>query len=583
MSNVEEDLYTKDGTLDYNGNPAIRAQTGTWKACPYILVNECCERLAYEGLVSNIINYLTNPLNKDISTAAIAVNNWSGTCYLTPLFGAFIADAYLGRFWTIVVSMLIYSCGLLLLTLSASVPALKPYCSDGVCNPSSSELRIFFLSLYMIALGTGGIKPCVSSFGADQFDDNDEAEKKNKNSFFNWFYFTINIGALIAHSVLVWIQMNVGWEWGFGIPMVAMLISISFFIFGAKLYRNQKPAGSPLTRIAQVLVASFRNIRVKVPEDKSLLYEIIDRSNINGSSKLEHTNQFSFFDKAAVVPENIDNLMQEFIGSPWKMCTVTQVEEFKAVIRLFSIWATTIIFSIMYCQMTTMFVLQGNKLDHSMGKSFKIESASLSIFDILSIMIWVPIYARLIVPVARRITGNERGFTPLIRIGIGLGISTLSMIAAGILEMVRLNTVKKNNELYGPNNNIPAFSIFWQVPPYFIMGAAEVFTLVGQLEFFYMEAPDSMKSICSAIQLTTMAIGNYMSTFLVIIVKKITEKNGEPGWIPHDLDDGKLHYFYFLLALLGLIDILIFIKIARRYQYKKTNGLLLVLHQSDQP
>ncbi|KMZ75763.1 putative peptide transporter, Protein NRT1/ PTR FAMILY 8.4 [Zostera marina] len=582
MCNVEEDIYTKDGTLDYKGNPAIRARTGTWKACPLILVNECCERLAFEGMVSNIVNYLTDRLNKDNATAAITVNNWSGTCYLTPLIGAFIADAYLGRFSTIVGAMLIYSCGLLLLTLSASVPALKPSCSDGVCNPSSSELGIFFVSLYMIALGTGGIKPCVSSFGADQFDDNDEAEKKKKSSFFNWFYLIINIGALVANSVLVWIQMNVGWEWGFGIPMVAMLISVSFFIFRVKLYRNQKPAGSPLTRILQVLVVSFRNIRVTMPEDKTLLYEIVDRSNIQGSSKLEHTNQFSFFDKAAVLPENIDNLTQEFVGSSWKICTVTQVEEWKTIIRIFPIWATSIIFSTTYCQMTTMFVLQGNKLDHSMGKWFKIPSASLSIFDILSIIICVPIYDCLIVPVARRITGNERGFTPLTRIGIGLGISTLSMLAAGILEVVRLNTVIKNNELYGPDNNIPAFSIFWQVPQYFIMGAAEVFTLVGQVEFFYMEAPDSMRSICSAIQLTTVAAGNYLSTILVVIVNKFTQKNGELGWIPDDLDDGKLHYFYFLVAFIDLINLLIFIVIARWYKYKKTNEILFI-QQSDQP
>lgn len=142
----------------------------------------------------------------------------------------------------------------------------------------------------MIALGTGGIKPCVSSFGADQFDETDETERKKKSSFFNWFYFSINVGALIASSILVWIQMNVGWGWGFGVPAVAMAIAVVFFFAGSRMYRLQKPGGSPLTRIAQVIVASCRKFNIKVPEDKSSLYETADEEcNIQGSRKLEHT------------------------------------------------------------------------------------------------------------------------------------------------------------------------------------------------------------------------------------------------------------------------------------------------------
>ena len=179
-----------------------------------------------------------------------------------------------------------------LLTLSASVPGLKPTCykETNLCDPTFTQGAVTFLALYLIALGTGGIKPCVSSYGADQFDDADEAEKKHKSSFFNWFYFSINIGALIASSVLVWIQDNVGWGWGFGIPAAAMAIAVVSFFSGTRLYRNQKPGGSAITRVCQVLVASFRKYRVQVPEDKSLLYETADaESVIQGSRKLDHT------------------------------------------------------------------------------------------------------------------------------------------------------------------------------------------------------------------------------------------------------------------------------------------------------
>ena len=102
-----------------------------------------------------------------------------------------------------------------LLTLSAIMPGLKPSCGADGCHPTSGQTAACFIAkaLYLIALGTGGIKPRVSSFGANQFDENDDAERKNKSSFFNWFYFSINIGALITSSVLVWIQMHVGWGW----------------------------------------------------------------------------------------------------------------------------------------------------------------------------------------------------------------------------------------------------------------------------------------------------------------------------------------------------------------------------------
>lgn len=120
-------------------------------------------------------------------------------------------------------------------------------------------------------------------------------EKKRKTSFFNWFYFSINIGALIASSALVYIQNNVGWGWGFGIPAAAMGLAIGSFFIGSPRYRHQKPGGSPLTRIAQVIVASFRKLHVKVDPNGSNLYELHDKeSGIEGSRKLNHTKGFRY-------------------------------------------------------------------------------------------------------------------------------------------------------------------------------------------------------------------------------------------------------------------------------------------------
>ncbi|KAI6671004.1 hypothetical protein NL676_005889 [Syzygium grande] len=545
------DVYTKDGTVDYKGNPANKRKTGTWNACPFILGNECCERLAYYGMSSNLVLYFKIRLHQHSSTASNNVTNWAGTCYITPLIGAFFRDAYLGRYWTIACFSIIYVLGMTLLTLSASVMGLKPTCTGkDNCHATNIQSAVCFIALYLIALGTGGIKPCVSSYGADQFDDADEAEKKRKGSFFNWFYFAINIRALIAGSVLVYIQDNVGWGLGFGIPAAAMAIAVCTFFLGTRLYRNQKPGGSPLTRLCQVVVASFRKYRVEVPADKSLLYETADaESVIKGSRKLDHTQDLSFFDKAAV--ETQTNHIEEPVN-PWRLCTVTQVEELKAIIRLLPVWATGIVFSTVYSQMGTLFVLQGYTMDPHVGKSsFKIPPASLSIFDILSVLFWVPVYDRIIVPVARRFTRHKSGLTQLQRMGIGLLISIFAMISAAILEVVRLKMVRRHDYY-----NDKSVHVHWAIG------------------FFYEQAPDAMRSMCSALSLTTNALGNYLSSLLVTIVTGISTRHGKLGWIPDNLNYGHLHYFFWLLAVISVLNLGAFLLVARWYTYKRAVGTL---------
>lgn len=278
---------------------------------------------------------------------------------------------------------------------------------------------------------------------------------------------------------------------------------------------------------------------------------------------------YRFFDKAAVQTES-DH--RKGSVDPWRLCTVTQVEELKAIIRLLPVWATGIIFATVYGQMGTLFVLQGLTMHTHLGKGgFEIPEASLSIFDTLSVLFWVPVYDRIIVPTARKFTGHKNGITQLQRMGIGLFISIFAMLSAGILELVRLRYVRRH-DLYELTKI--DMSIFWQVPQYFIIGCAEVFFFIGQLEFFYEQAPDAMRSLCSALQLTTVALGSYLSTLLVTIVTNISTRHGKLGWIPDNLNHGHLHYFYWLLTLLSVMNLAVFILVAKWYTYKKPVGTL---------
>eukprot|EP00262_Sarcandra_glabra_P012221 TRINITY_DN3106_c0_g2_i2.p1 TRINITY_DN3106_c0_g2~~TRINITY_DN3106_c0_g2_i2.p1 ORF type:complete len:585 (+),score=93.23 TRINITY_DN3106_c0_g2_i2:326-2080(+) len=565
--NGNKELYTGDGSVDIKGNPILKQNTGNWKACPFILGTECCERLAYYGIGMNLVTYLTNKLHEGNVSAARNVTTWQGTCYVTPLIGAILADAYWGRYWTIAVFSTIYFIGMGTLTLSASVPALKPSsCLGSVCpEASAAQFVIFYLGLYLMALGTGGIKPCVSSFGADQFDDTNPTERMKKGSFFNWFYFSINIGALISSSLIVWIQDNAGWGLGFGIPTLFMGLAIGSFFSGTALYRFQKPGGSPLTRLCQVLVASFRKWNIDVPSDSSLLYELPDKTSaIKGSRKLDHSDEVTFLDKAATLSD-LDAKTENF-SNPWRICTVTQVEELKILVRMFPIWASGIVFSAVYAQMSTMFLEQGMVMNATLG-SFTIPPASLSTFDVISVIVWVPIYDKILVPIARKFTGKERGFSELQRMGIGLFISILSMTAAALVEIKRLNIAKANNLIH-QEVAVP-MSIFWQIPQYFLVGAAEVFYFIGQLEFFYDQSPDAMRSLCTALGLLTTALGNYLSALILTIVTYITTEGGKPGWISNNLNEGHLDYFFWLLAVLSFLNLLVYVYCAARYKTKK--------------
>ncbi|KAF4371329.1 hypothetical protein G4B88_003799 [Cannabis sativa] len=185
MGNEEEgiDDYTEDGSVDLKGNPVRRSKRGGWRACAFVVVYEVFERMAYYGIQSNLIIYLSKKLHQGTVTASNNVTNWVGTVTLTPVLGAYIADAHLGR------SILdFYYC---IYHLSwVSIPMLKPpTCLDSNPNnckkPSTLQVAVFFGALYTLALGTGGTKPNISTIGADQFDDFEPKEKKQKISFFN--------------------------------------------------------------------------------------------------------------------------------------------------------------------------------------------------------------------------------------------------------------------------------------------------------------------------------------------------------------------------------------------------------------
>lgn len=147
-----------------------------------------------------------------------------------------------------------------LLTVQAHFHFLRPtpckgeaLIGNGQCDTASTpQVALLFSGLYLVALGTGGVKAALPALGADQFDERDPKEAMHLSSFFNWFLFSLTIGASIGVTFVVWISSNQGWDWSFGVCTTALFFAIAFVYMGKSSYRNNVPGGSPILRILQV-------------------------------------------------------------------------------------------------------------------------------------------------------------------------------------------------------------------------------------------------------------------------------------------------------------------------------------------
>ncbi|KAL0927289.1 hypothetical protein M5K25_001452 [Dendrobium thyrsiflorum] len=561
--------YTRDGTVDLTGNPALRSKRGGWKACAFVVVYEVFERMAYYGISSNLVIYMTNKLHQGTVSSANNVTNWVGTVWITPIIGAYIADAHLGRYWTFIIASVIYFSGMCVTTLAVSLPSLKPPpCSSATTDlnctnkASSLQLGVFFTGLYIIAVGTGGTKPNISTIGADQFDEFDHRERTHKLSFFNWWMFSIFFGTLFANTVLVYIQDNVGWTVGYALPTLGLAVSVLIFVAGTPFYRHKPLAGSPFTKMAQVVVAAMRKWRATLPADPKELHEIgLHEYEGTGKIQIGYTPSMRFLSKAAVKTESS--------GNPWSLCSVTQVEETKQMLRMIPILIATFVPSTMVAQINTLFIKQGATLDRRIGPHFRIPAASLTAFVTIAMLISVALYDRAFVPLARRFTGNPRGISLLRRMATGLFIHIVIMLVACLTERHRLSAARAHG-VAATGATVP-LTVFILLPQFVLMGVADAFLEVSKIEFFYDQAPEGMKSLGTSYAMTTLGVGNFLSSFLLSTTEKVTRRldGGHGGWIVNNLNKSHLDYYYAFFTVLNVVNFFFFLFVSRFYVYKE--------------
>ncbi|KAK9050557.1 hypothetical protein SSX86_030472 [Deinandra increscens subsp. villosa] len=542
---------------DVNGC-SNKANSGGWKSAVFIIFVEFGERFAYYGVSGNLIMYLTLVLGQPVATAAKNVNLWHGVSAIFPILGAFLADSLFGRFKTIVFSSLTYLLGLVLLIISAEA------------IPMNHRPLPFFVALYVIAIGEGGHRPCIQTFAADQFDNHLLEEKVAKSSFFNWWYLGIVLGATSSIVVVIYVEDNIGWGWGFAIPTIVVALALCVFLSRKSRYRREAPVGSPLTKVARVIAATFRKRRLSLENGRGMCTEAAQGNR----DSVIRSNQFRFLDKAAIIDE-MD--LSSGKSNHWRLCTVNEVEQVKLILRLIPIWLSCLMFAVVIAQLGTFYTKQASTLIRTVGStSLQLPPASFQVLPGLTILIVVPVYERLLIPTARRLTGHHSGITILQRIGCGIFFSILTMVVSASVESKRVRIATEHGLMDKPKSIVP-MSVWWLVPQYVLMGVSDVFTIVGLQELFYDQVPDEMRSMGAAAYLSVVGVGSFLSSALISVIQVITAAGGQGDeWLKgDDLNRAHLDYFYWLLACLSTFSLVLYVVSAKGFVYKvKGDGVV---------
>ncbi|XP_068647583.1 protein NRT1/ PTR FAMILY 4.5-like [Aristolochia californica] len=553
-----------EGFIDWRGNPINKGKHGGRRAAAFIYVIVVMSNLAFVPTTTDMVGYLRETMHMDLAATSSTVTTFIGGTCLSALLGGCLSDSYINRFTTILIFGPIEFLGFCLLAIQAHLPSLQPPSCDissplgGCQHVDGYKALLLYVAMYTVALGEGCLRANFESFGADQFDDEDLGELHHKSSFFNWYGFCCLAGPLVGFTLTVWVANNVGWEYGFALSAGAMLLGLMTLVAGFSFYRYQRPIGSPLTRMLQVLVAAFRNRKLVLSDNgEELLLELVNKEE--EGEMLAHTKGLKWLDKASFSQGN---------QSRWSSCSLSQVEETKIVLRMLPIFVCAVFGYMSIPQLITFTVQQGSTMDTKVGP-VEIPTASLLLIPVVLQMILLIAYDRFFVPSARNITGYRSGITHLQRVGVGFVATSVAAFLAGIVEWKRKQIAEAHGIVEITESKVP-MSVMWLGIQFLALGTTDAFMFVGLLEFFNSEVSRGMKSLGTAVFWCVIGLASFMGSLLVQLV------NRQTGWlVGNNLNKNYLDRYYWLLAFIGTVAFLSYLYFAKRYVYRHNPHLLL--------
>ncbi|KAF2653461.1 peptide transporter-like protein PTR2 [Lophiostoma macrostomum CBS 122681] len=454
-----------------------------------VAIVELCERFAYYGLSGPFQNYMANKYNDPNGlpgaiglkqTGATALSNFfQFWCYVTPIIGAIVADQYLGKYSTIRYFSMIYMVGIFVLFVTSLPFSIK----HGGAFPG------LVAAMFIIGLGTGGIKSNVSPLIAEQVRTTKPFVKVLSNGkrvivdpevtvqrVYMIFYMCINLGSISAIATTI-LELHVGFWSAYLLPLLMFGVGYFVLVSGKKKYVIRPPQGGVIGNCFKALWIAMRNrfdLEKAKPSQQGL-----------GTGR----NNTSWDDKF------VDELRTALVACK--------------VFLFFPIYWLT------YSQMMNNFISQAGQMElHGLPNDI------LPNIDPITIILLIPLLDRLIYPFIR--TKLHMPFTPVTRITWGFIIASLSMVYAAVLQSQiysappcytspsKCDTGKIGQDKYKPNE----IHVAWQSPAYILVALSEILASITGLEVAYAKAPENMKSFIMSLFLLTSAFGSALGMLL---------------------------------------------------------------------
>lgn len=544
-----------------------QAKSGFPKSVFFIVGNEAGERFSFYGMRSILTLYIVYELMKDSVASGEeglrAAEDYSTMVghlftmgvYFMPLLGAWIADKYWGRYWTIVIMSLFYVLGNAVLALTVG---------------SQAGL---ILGLSLIAFGSGGIKPCVSSFMGEQFS-------KEQSHFiaraFGMFYWAINFGSFFAFLLIPVIKNEIGYAWAFGIPGITMGLATLIFVAGTSGYKRNlgewigEPAGKTLGRVLSsallygalptwffcalaLLTKPFGGTGLEALSSWIGIEEGLwgECCVLIGAGLAAFVAVSILFAIAAFVPKAVIGLAKQAHpeaksadeSAPAEEVPMSLGERFRSIRGILLLFAVIPVFWALFDQMTTTWVLLGGDMTASSLFGYPINTETMQNINPIFVMSLIPILSFFIYPALNRTRLFKT--TPLRRMTVGMVLAALSFVICGWLQ----SSVDTSLDA-----GTPTISVWWMALPYFVLTLGEVLFSATGLEFAFSQAPAAMRSTITSLWNLTTTVGNFLVVLVVAVTVNYTEAER-----------------FYLFAALMLAVAVVFGIFSAFYKYKNVN------------
>ncbi|CAH1243095.1 SLC15A4 [Branchiostoma lanceolatum] len=485
---------------------------------------EVCERVAYYATVANLVLFCTRDLDYTSTEAVTLSLLFTGLGCTVPPLGGVLADSLIGKYRAICVTAFLHFVG-----MACMVAVAFPFESYfGPENSPSKEMldSIFPVALVVVAIATGGIKANVSPFAAQQAQGMMGAQ--TERSFFNWYFWFLNVGTFFSIAVLSYIEQDVAFWIGFLVPTILMFCACAnLMLMGClgKVYKDS-PNGSVLLKTFKILFFAVGNACKR-------------RHGVGCLDSVKVENDGSF--------------------------PAEDVEDVKMLGKIVPVFFLQIMYRTVFFQMQTTYFLQGERMNLNFG-TFETPVAALNLFYVVTVLLFVPLMDRVVYPAMDRCRVN----LPLLkRIGIGMTLGMVSVAWAAMVETLRKHTLISpggafQQDVGGETFTAANMCILWQIPQFALVGCGEVFVMAAGSQFAYSQAPKTLRGVVFGCFALTFAFGSFFGSILVDVLNQMTAGS---EWLPDELNDGHADYFFLLLTGLMAINLLVFAYVATNYNY----------------